>query len=220
MNDDCLNNIITNLKQLGVHLNSINISENENITEQSMENLLIYLSSINLEFLNLYKTSISEKSYIDFFSSASLNSLKKLSFSFHTSNTDEMSEHSFFKELGKFIKNNETLQELKIYGYITAKDSYNIFSNLITNSSLLKLELISDHSIRYQDPDPFIDSKIQEMYDDLFDELYKVLMNGTCKLHTLLYPLMTEIFVYSNKGIEKYSIIEEKLNLNKKLVSK
>ena len=45
-------------------------------------------------------------------------------------------------------------------------------------------------------------------------------MNGTCKLHTLLYPLMTEIFVYSNKGIEKYSIIEEKLNLNKKLVSK
>ena len=127
--------------------------------------------------------------------------------------------HDYSKSICNIITQNCNLEELYLDGLFCSLDVVEIIKNLKSNNKLRKLEIESDLFKKYDSPDPDLQESQINSYIKLTESLYDALFNeeSVCVLESFVFPLLTEIYLYSNDKIsEKYSKIITKLQNNSK----
>lgn len=204
------------IKKYKCQINNIDLSDNE-LTDQLINTIIDFLSVNNIESINLINNKITDEGYQKFFSNIDGNNISpKFSFSVLSDENDELALHESFIFLGKLIEKNCNIENLKISGPVTSTDVIELVSKLTSNTNLKVIEIETTHIKKYENPDPEINEDVQKSFDKLYETLWTSLnKKSQSKLHTFIYPLFTDVFVYSETGTELYPSIETKLEYNK-----
>lgn len=196
-------------------IKNIDLSDNE-LTDEIVYVLVDYLTKNDIESINLMNNMISDEGYQTFFSTIEDKIPPKFSYTIVSNDQNELALHKSFIYLGKLIENNCKIENLKITGPVTSNDVYEIVSKLSSNSNIKVIEIETTHTKKYENPDPEIKEEVQKSFDKLYEALWNALnKKSQSKLHTFIYPLFTDVFVYSEAGINLYPAIESKLEYNK-----
>lgn len=208
-------------KILEINFVKIDLAGNT-LSDISMEKLVELFQNSKIKELYLSDNKFTDTGLTILFKALVENPSKTpeiLNVSFESSNHNELEEHEFASHLDSLFEQNCKLNELTITGPITAADSKSILtSNLSNNSHLQSLTLNSTFVEKYKSPDPEINQEIQSLFVKAVENLFHALRDkkSMCKLKTFVFPLLTEIYLYHDKILDKWSSIEAKLEQNKK----
>jgi Ran GTPase-activating protein (RanGAP) involved in mRNA processing and transport len=219
--DDVFGGILRSIG--GMKLELLDFSDNP-LTDGSLADLEVFLRDNGGEVrdLKLSKTRMTDIGIARFFRALPdlhRRSVRKVWLSFdHQIPFDELAGHECFMSIGDALRSGYPLEEVHFSGPITAGDAGSVVKALSVNSHLKVLDFESDFTERYASPDPSIPAEVQRKFDTLVEDFHHVLREKKtqCRLHTFKFPLLTEVFIYSDPILEKWPECEEKLESNRK----
>lgn len=131
--------------------------------------------------------------------------------------TEDMIVLDYARSIDEMIAKNSYMEVFKINGGINSVNAALMVSSLYKNSHLKTLEIESTVFAEYTSPDPELDPAAQKNFDDFVDHLYKALFDeeSVCILEKLYFPLLTEIYLYSESSLSRWIEITQKMEENK-----
>ncbi|EAX88009.1 Leucine Rich Repeat family protein [Trichomonas vaginalis G3] len=208
------------MKELdGRNLTSLDASDNA-LGNESVDSIISFLHNQRINELNLAKNHINEHGtgrLFKFFNENPDRCPRVLEYHYHIQNdNNELNDHQFYNDLANFLKQNMSLQTLKISGTITPIDVLKIVNSLKDNNTLQILEIDSEFIHTYMNPDPQPERKFIDEYVKLVKALKAVLYDGNCVLQNFKFDLLTEVFIYCDQEIvECWDSCLAKLKKNK-----
>jgi hypothetical protein len=185
--------------------------------DASIGALIEFMGSAPLGELKIQNNDFSDAACVQFFEA--IRELPtpippRIAIGFRTDDGDELALHSAASAIGELIEHDAPIEELRLSGSVTVVDVQTMLENLGRNSHLKWLQIDSLFTSRYASPDPELPPAVQEQFDRLAKHLLNVL--SKCKLQWLKYPLLTEVFVYSDAMLKTWPECEAKLEQNRK----
>lgn len=204
----------------GHNLVSLDLSNNQ-LTDGSLEPLTTFLSTTKVESLFIDKNNFSDTGCATLIET--LPGISKdlapssLRIAFASENMDELGEHATPQRFAELFRGNYHLTNLRLIGPISVNDAIAMVSELASNSSLQCLELESEYTKNYTSPAPILPEDVQTTFIQFADVLWRTLCDkkSQCRLHTLKFPLFTEVFLYHEDILGKWQECEAKMDHNK-----
>ncbi|KAH0788906.1 leucine-rich repeat-containing protein 74A [Histomonas meleagridis] len=170
-----------------------------------------YIHNINLD-RNRFNL-LSFQSYFEFLVNDIDKCPRSIDITFESKEIQEMTLHLFAILIGTLLEQNCHLENLHIEGSITCSDVNHIIQHLRGNTTLRRVEFESSLFQKYKSPDPPLDEEVKKVCGEMVRELYELLCgDGTeCVLESFVFPMLTEIYLYSDGIIENWPAITNKL---------
>ena len=213
LEDEVVSLIISSMKDFPIK--HLNFNKNK-INENSLESLAEYIKMIKLESLDLSDNKTTDEAISNFLISIRdpLIFPRKITLSFKSSDTNELSKHTISEVISEIIKDNFEIEFLSLSGPITANDAIEIISSFSSNSNLREIQLNSDHIKKYYSPDPELNDDVQSCFINLVNVLHSNIFDegSICQLQKFHFPHFTEVYLYHNDIYDKWIDIDSKLN--------
>lgn len=216
LNDTVFIGVLEGLNEYNLKL--LDCSDNS-LGDASLEAIRAFLRGTTIEELDLsgnVPTDLGCQDFIIKMMEEDIEFPAKLNLSFTSKDMDQFAEHGTSTQIGNLIKANIELESLYLGGPITATDAINIIAALPQNQFIKELELQSDHIKNYMNPDPDINDNLQQQFEEMVSLLHSALSDkkSKCKLKSFIFPLLTEVFIYTPEICEQWQEIEKKLQQN------
>ena len=204
----------------GHQLTKLDLSNNE-LTDTCVECLLDYFSKTKVEEFVMDDNKLTDEGCATLISG--IMALPKsvapkiLRLTFNSDNVDELAEHETPAKVAELLKKNYNVTTLSLTGPISGNDAIKMVTDMACNSHIRVFDLDSDFLQNYSSPAPVIPDDIQTTFTQLTDVLWHTLRDkkSQCKLQVFKFPLLTDVFLYTDEILSQWPECEAKMEQNK-----